>query len=89
MEVEQLAPGLWRWSTVRAGSEVWCVYYETPDAILLIDPVVPADADRFFGALDRDVQRLGARVAIVSTSTERVADAAELAQRYGASIVRA
>ena len=89
MEVEELAPGLWRWSAQRAGEEVWCIYYEAPEATVLIDPVVPEESERFFHALDQDVARRGVRVAIVCTSAEREVDAAPLAERYGAAVVRA
>ena len=87
--MEELAPGLWRWSADLGGDEVWCVYVETPDAIVLIDPVVPGEAERFFHALDRDVERLGVRVTIVCTSDEQAAAAAPLVTRYGATLLRA
>ena len=62
MDVEQLAPGLWRWD----GS----VYVETAEAIVLIDPVVPADEpERFWRALDRDVERCGVPVHVLLTSS--------------------
>ena len=88
MKVDELAPGLWRWSADLGGDEVWCVYCETPDAIVLIDPIVPDEAERFWRALDRDVERLGVRVTIVCTSDERAAAAAELVTRYGATLLR-
>jgi hypothetical protein len=38
--------------------EVGSVYAELPETIVLIDPQVPPDeAERFWGALDRDVER--------------------------------
>lgn len=89
MNATELAPGLWRWSAGLGGDEVWCLYYETPDAIVLIDPVVPGEAEHFLRELDRDVERLGRRVAIVCTSDERAAAAAELVTRYGATLLRA
>ena len=89
MKVEELAPGVWRWSADVGGDEVWCLYYEAPDAIVLVDPVVPAEAERFLEALDRDVERLGVRVTIVCTSDERASAAAELVTRYGAGLLRA
>jgi glyoxylase-like metal-dependent hydrolase (beta-lactamase superfamily II) len=80
MKVEMLAPGLWRWSA----GEMWCVYYEAPGAIVLIDPVVPEDEEeRFWTALDRDVARLGLPVAIVLTAD---LDAGPFVSRYGASV---
>ena len=89
VKVDEFAPGLWRWTADLGGREVGCVYYETPDAVVLIDPVVPDEAERFLRALDRDVERLGVRVAIVCTSDERAAAAAPLVTRYGATLLRA
>lgn len=89
MELQELAPGLWRWSAERAGSEIWCVYYETPTATVLIDPMVPDEPERFFRALDRDVERRGLPVTIVCTSAGHRAAAAELESRYGATVLTA
>lgn len=85
MKVEELAPGVWRWS----GGEQWCLYYEAPGATVLIDPVVPNERERFFRALDRDVERRGVPVVILCTSAAGEADASELAGRYGATVLRA
>jgi glyoxylase-like metal-dependent hydrolase (beta-lactamase superfamily II) len=75
MEVAQLAPGLWRWTARHLdwtpeqggpdgwGPEVASYYVEVGGSIVLVDPIVSADeADRarFWRALDRDVERLGA-----------------------------
>lgn len=87
MELQELAPGLWRWSAERAGSEIWCVYYETPTATVLIDPVVPDEPERFFCALDRDVERRGQPLLILCTSAEHGADAAAIADRCGAVVL--
>jgi hypothetical protein len=85
MEVERLADGLWRWS-VEPGR--WSVYAETPEAILLVDPVLPppgsGDEGRFFAALDRDVARCGMPVRVVETSAGRGRDGERIALRYGA-----
>ena len=89
MDVEELAPGLWRWSARRAGDEVWCLYVETPSATILIDPAVPDERERFFQALDRDVERRGVPLAIVCTSLDSKSDAAELVERYGARLLEA
>jgi glyoxylase-like metal-dependent hydrolase (beta-lactamase superfamily II) len=95
MDVDQLAPGLWRWTAPHPDwtegddweREVGCVYYEAPEATVLIDPLVPpaADRDRFFEALDRDVERRGLAVAIVLTCEWHGRSAQELAERYGAT----
>jgi len=95
MRVDQLASGLWRWTAPHPEwkdgddweQEVGCVYYEAPDATVLIDPLVPpaADRQRFFEALDRDVERRGLPLAIVLTCEWHGRSAQELAERYGAS----
>ena len=77
MELEQYAPGLWRWDR--------SLYYESPHAVVLIDPAVPAgDEERFFGALDRDVERLGLPVVVLLTDASL--DAGAFVERYGAKL---
>ncbi|HEV3402891.1 MAG TPA: hypothetical protein VG073_01310 [Gaiellaceae bacterium] len=79
MELDELAPGLWRWDD--------SLYVERPDAVVLIDPVVPAgEEERFFRALDRDVERLGLPVVVLLT--DRVLDADVFVERYGAEVFR-
>jgi hypothetical protein len=84
MDVERLADGLWCWS-VEPGR--WSVYAETPEAILLVDPLLPqagsADELRFFTALDRDVARCGVPVRVVETSAGRGRDGERIEIRYG------
>jgi hypothetical protein len=71
----EIATGLWRWTGLHPAwtpadggpdgweQEVGCYFYEGPDAIALFDPLVPMeDRDRFFEALDRDVERAGTPV---------------------------
>lgn len=97
MTVEEIRPGLWRWTcrhpdwTPDEGgpdgwdAEVGCVYHETPDAVVLIDPLVPADGtdrERFLRALDRDVERLGLPVAVLLTTHWHERSAGELRDRY-------
>ena len=70
MDVTRFADGLWRWTTYYEEwrDEVGCVYYEAPDAIVLIDPLVPAEPSekaRFWKALDRDVARVGRPVHVL------------------------
>jgi hypothetical protein len=78
LELAQLAPGLWRWD----GS----IYYEAPSAVVLIDPVVPAgEEERFFRALDRDVERLGLPVLVVLTDAS--VDPAPFVERYAAEVL--
>ncbi|MCP9486068.1 MAG: hypothetical protein MSC30_09410 [Gaiellaceae bacterium MAG52_C11] len=98
MVVDELAPGLWRWTAPHPGweanpepegpadwpREVGCVYYEARDAVVLIDPLLPQERARFLEALDRDVERLGLPVAILLTVSWHERSAAELVARYGA-----
>jgi hypothetical protein len=79
VELDELAPGLWRWDD--------SLYVERPDAVVLIDPMVPAgEEERFFRALDRDVERLGLPVVVLLT--DRVLDADVFVERYGAEVFR-
>ena len=81
MDVQQLADGLWRWTTAISGS----VYYEAPDAVTLFDPLVPAgEEDQFLVHLDRDVERLGLPVSILLTAGRNERSAPFLRERYGA-----
>ena len=77
MRVEPIAEGLWRWITPHPDAacglqaEVGSVYLEGDDAVVLIDPLVPlepADGERFWRALDRDLARLAQRPLIVLLS---------------------
>lgn len=94
MQVQELAPGLWRWTAPhpswKAGADwrrdVGCVYYEAPEEIVLVDPQLPPDRNAFLEALDRDVERVGRPVAIVLTVAWHERSAPELAERYGARI---
>ncbi len=76
MEVQELRPGLWRWTADHPewdhaeqwGPEVGSVYAELPDAVVVVDPLVPEAAeDRFWSALDHDVERLGKPVFVLLT----------------------
>ncbi len=84
MDVQRLADGLWRWTARHPNSPNWpgrgppvppevgCVYYEAPDAVVLIDPLLPEDEEeRFLVYLDRDVGRLGLPVSILLTAAWR------------------
>ena len=68
MTVEELAPGLWRWSSRHPEwtpdeewePEVSSYFVAEDDSLVLIDPLVPADEEaRFWSALDRDVAQHG------------------------------
>jgi glyoxylase-like metal-dependent hydrolase (beta-lactamase superfamily II) len=97
MRVAEIATGLWRWTGLHpewtpadGGPDGWeqevaCAYYEAPDAVVLFDPLVPAeDPARFYEALDRDLERAGRPVAILLTTDSHRRSSPELAQRYGA-----
>jgi glyoxylase-like metal-dependent hydrolase (beta-lactamase superfamily II) len=97
MEVVELRPGLWRWTAVHPEWEpgvhwpqvVGSVYAELPDALVVIDPLVPTDeTGRFWAALDRDVERLQRPVRILLTVHWHERSAAELLERYDATLWR-
>jgi glyoxylase-like metal-dependent hydrolase (beta-lactamase superfamily II) len=87
MEVTRIADGLWRWSTYYGEwrDEVGSVYVEADDAVVVVDPLVPEErdeAERFWRALDRDVERAGAPVHVLVTVFWHVRSAAEIVRRY-------
>jgi hypothetical protein len=89
VQVSQLAPGLWRWTASRSGPgpEAASVYLEAEDAIVLVDPIVPPeDEERFWRALDRDVERCGRPVHVLLTTPRRARSSAVISERYGAAV---
>jgi glyoxylase-like metal-dependent hydrolase (beta-lactamase superfamily II) len=97
MEVQELRPGLWRWTASHPewnhaenwGPEVSSVYAELPDSIVIVDPLVPeADEERFWSALDRDVERLGLPVHVLLTVHWHERNVAAVLERYKASLWR-
>src|SRR2546423_457891 len=98
MDVQQLGAGLWRWTAAHPNAANWpksglavppevgCLYYEAPDAAVLIDPLLPAgeEAD-FLEHLDRDVERLGLPVSILLTAAWHERSASILRERYQAT----
>ena len=99
MRVHELATGLWRWTGLHPawtpaeggpdgwGQEVGSYYYEAPGAIVLFDPIVPMeDRDRFFEALDRDVERVRRPVRVLLTLDDHRRSSAELAERYDGTV---
>jgi glyoxylase-like metal-dependent hydrolase (beta-lactamase superfamily II) len=97
MDVRQLADGLWIWTAPHPDAARWpdwgpkvppevgCVYYEAPDAVVLIDPLLPAgEEEKFLAHLDRDVERRGLPVSILLTAAWHARSAAILRERYGA-----
>jgi len=96
VQVQELAPGLWRWSAEhpewRPGEgwepNVGCYYAEADDATLLLDPLLPMGADeaRFWTELDADVERRGRPVAVLLTTPYHRRSAEVVAARYDAPI---
>jgi glyoxylase-like metal-dependent hydrolase (beta-lactamase superfamily II) len=99
MRVQEIATGLWRWTGLHpawtpadGGPDGWeqeagSYYYEAPEAIVLFDPLVPMeDRDRFFAALDRDIERVGLPVRVLVTVEDHRRSSAELAERYEGTI---
>jgi glyoxylase-like metal-dependent hydrolase (beta-lactamase superfamily II) len=99
VEVREFRPELWRWTAPhpdwtpeQGGPDGWeadigCVYYEAPDAIVLIDPLVPAgEEERFWRSLERDVERAARPIAILLTIAWHVRSAAALAERFDARV---
>jgi hypothetical protein len=99
VEVQRIAEGLWRWTAPHPdwvpdgeGPHDWpaavgCVYFEAPDATVLIDPLVPDDpaqAARFTDALDRDVARRELPVVVLRTIRWHERSRQAIAERYGA-----
>ena len=92
-----IAEGLWRWTAPHPDwapgkdwpRDVGCVYYEAPEAVVLIDPLVPADEEeQLWRALDRDVERLGRPVAVLVTVHWHERSVETVSSRYSATIWR-
>jgi glyoxylase-like metal-dependent hydrolase (beta-lactamase superfamily II) len=87
--VTQVEAGLWLWTAYHEEwrEDVGCVYCETADGVVLVDPLVPADdAERFWGALDKDVGRVGDDVHVLVTVFWHTRSTAAVAERYGARV---
>jgi glyoxylase-like metal-dependent hydrolase (beta-lactamase superfamily II) len=85
VDVQQIATGLWRWTGWHEEwkDDVGSVYYEGGGAVCLIDPLVPPeDAERFWAALDRDVERAGGTVHVLITVFWHARSAREVLDRY-------
>ena len=97
MDVRELRPGLWRWTADHPewehaetwGPEVGSVYAELPDALVMVDPLVPQDEeDRFWEALDRDVERVGKPVHVLLTVHWHERSVATVLDRYKGTLWR-
>jgi glyoxylase-like metal-dependent hydrolase (beta-lactamase superfamily II) len=97
MEVQELRPGLWRWTAEHPewghaehwGPEVGSVYAELAEAVALVDPLVPSDdEERFWAALDRDVERRGRPVYVLLTVHWHERSVEAVLERYKATLWR-
>ncbi len=87
MDVVRITPRLWRWTGYHEEwkDDVGCVYYETKDGIVLIDPLVPPEEpDRFLHTLDREVA--GQPVHVLVTIFWHTRSAVAMVERYGARV---
>lgn len=87
MDVVKITPRLWRWTGYHEEwkQDVGCVFYETEDGVVLIDPLVPPEEPaRFLNALDREVA--GQPVHVLVTIFWHTRSAAALVERYGARV---
>ena len=97
MEVSKLAAGLWRWVVPHPdwkpefdrpdgwGRMVASIYAEYDEAVVLIDPLVPADAadaERFWRSLDDDVARRARPILVLVGSVDHGRSADAVAARY-------
>jgi glyoxylase-like metal-dependent hydrolase (beta-lactamase superfamily II) len=89
VEVIRIEPGLWRWTGYHEEwkEDVGSVYCETEDGVVLIDPLVPPEgSERFWAALDRDVEQAGAPVHILVTIFWHTRSTAAMVERYSARV---
>jgi hypothetical protein len=101
--LNEIRPGLHRWTAVHPdaapvpttgspddwGPDVASIAYEAPDALLLVDPLVPGNRADLRDGLDALVARHGQPVVIVTTLQFHRRSRDELAHRYDASTSRA
>jgi len=90
--VEELAGGLWRWTARhpdwhpgRWGAEVACFAVDAGDALVLVDPLLPAYDEGLLGRLD-ELARRSELVAILVTIPYHTRSAEPLSERYDALI---
>jgi glyoxylase-like metal-dependent hydrolase (beta-lactamase superfamily II) len=97
MDVKELRPGLWRWTGEHPewdhaeswGPEVGSVYAELEDSVVVVDPLVPADVEeRFWDALDRDVERARRPLHVLLTVHWHERSVAVVLDRYHATLWR-
>ncbi len=94
LTVLKIRDGLWRWTVPHPAwtpgkewpPDVGSVYLETPEAIVLVDPIVPADGtddrEKFWKALDGDVERWRLPVVVVVSNRYHGRSADAVRERY-------
>lgn len=93
MDVTRIDEGLWRWASPHpawvAGATwdpvVGSTFVDTGTQIVLVDPFVPVEpgqAERFWHALDRDVERAGSAPTVVMTTRRHAWSAEDVRGRY-------
>ena len=103
MEVQELRPGVWRWTlphpewTPEAaardgwGKIVSSFFLRTGGSLLLVDPLAPPpdslEHERFWSALDRDVEDHGAPPHVLLTVFWHARSTQEVATRYAGTSV--
>ena len=101
MDVRELKPRVWRWTAPHpdwtpqdGGPDGWdenvaSYFVEAQGALLLFDPLVPQsepDRERFWAALDRDVERLGPP-AVLLTVFWHARSTRAVAERYAGTTI--
>jgi glyoxylase-like metal-dependent hydrolase (beta-lactamase superfamily II) len=93
--IEEVRPGLKRWagphpdfdpsegSLDESYTEVACVLFSGPEALVLIDPLVP---DELWPELDAEVEQSGKPVRVLTTIYFHERSRDEVARRYGARL---
>jgi glyoxylase-like metal-dependent hydrolase (beta-lactamase superfamily II) len=84
MELRELRPGLWRWTAFHPEwkDDVGSVAYESPDQLVLIDPLLEAD-----DALDGLIREIGKPVAVLVTVFWHTRNADVLTRRHRARVL--
>src|SRR5918995_589445 len=103
MELQEIRPGLLRWTARHPDAEaepepespadwppdVGSVAYEASDAFVFVDPLVPPEKDTFWTSLDERVRGHAQRVVVLTTIAFHRRSRDEVVERYGASTSRA
>jgi len=84
MELQELRPGLWRWTAFHPEwkQDVGSVAYEGADELVLIDPLLPSA-----GALDELIGKVGKPLVVLVTVFWHTRSAEALARGYRARVL--